>query len=135
MATISTNVLALPLIQVQARIHNTESWVDSIKYLVGSDPDITLLPQLDLRGITFDMEVRRLPDLREVVLSASTDDGKLMIGEPPDVGFLIIQIPRAEIMGSLSSSGDYIADVRASDAEYTRVVIEMTLEIVEGITR
>lgn len=133
MATISTNVLALPLVHVGVRVHNNESWVDTIKYVVGPIVDGVEPPQLDLRGIKFEMEMRQVPDLHGVVLSASTDDGKLMIGEPPDFGFLIIQISRAEIMGL--PAGLYVSDIRASDDEYSRVVIEMNLEIATGITR
>lgn len=133
MATISTNVLALPLVLIRARVHNNESWVDSIKYVVGPIVEGIEPPQMDLRGIKFEMEVRHDPDLHGVILSASTDDGKLMIGAPPDFGFLIIQIPRAEIM--YLPAGDYIADIRASDADYSRVAIEMALEIASGITR
>jgi hypothetical protein len=134
MANISTNVMALPLVHMSVRVHNNETWVDSIKYEVQPDEGSPDPPaQLDLTGIRFEMEVRHIPDTHEVVMSASTDDGKLMLGEPPDVGFLIIQIPYSDL--KVLQPGPYVGDIVASDGEYSRVAIEIELTIAEGITR
>jgi hypothetical protein len=126
-----TNLLAIPLVSIEVQTGTNEDWVDSLLFLVdGSDPS---QPQLDLRGIYFEMEVRRQPEDHEVIIRASTKDGTLLIGDPPNFGFLIINVPMAMVTGELP--GIYYADIRGSDDENTRVVVEIDLEIVEGITR
>src|ERR1700744_5037582 len=90
-----TNVLALPLVQVTALTGNNEDWIDSLLYVApaeGQDP--ALAPQVDLRGIEFDMVVRVNPGDAEVILAASTVDGTLSIGTPPNYGYLFINISR-----------------------------------------
>jgi hypothetical protein len=85
----STNLLAIPLVEIVAETGNNEDWVDSLLFLV--DPETG--EQLDLRGIDFEMEVQRHPTDHEVVIHASTSNGRLSIGEAPQYGYLIIQIP------------------------------------------
>jgi hypothetical protein len=130
-----TNVLALPLITASVTTGNNEDWVDSIKFVVddGSGLAVDAMPQLDLRGITFEMEVRRSASDNEVVLAASTDSGTLQIGTPPDYGFLLILIPLAEMQNMAAAS--FVADITGRDAFNTRVAVQIALTITEGITR
>ena len=125
-----TNILALPLAQATVETGTNEDWVDSIVFLVGPEPTSA---QLDLRGMKFEMEVRRNPSDHEVILTASTEDLKLGIGPAPDYGFLIISIPRSEMKTKMP--GVYVADIIAYDAEHQRVCVQMDLTIVEGVTK
>ena len=127
-----TNILALPLTAVTVETSNNEDWIDSIVFLVDSLDPITG-EQLDLRGIYFEMEVRRAPPLHEIILSASTKDGRLSIGSAPDYGYLIIFVPLSAM--ALQQPGAYVGDIRAQDDNYNRVCIQIDLKITEGITR
>jgi hypothetical protein len=131
----TTNVLALPIVQVSIETGNNEDWVDSIKFVIddGTGMAIDAMPQLDIRGITFEMEVRRQPGDAEVVLAASTDTGTLFIGAPPDYGFLVINISLAEMQNMVA--GVYIADIIGRDAFSQRRAVNITLTVDEGITR
>ena len=124
-----TNILAMPLVKLEIETGNNEDWVDSIKFVV----DTPEKPQLDIRGIIFDMEIRRQPTDHEVVLSASTTNETLKIGEPPDVGFLILNIPVTDMR--TMNEGEYVGDIVGHDEEHTRVVAQFTLKIVEGVTK
>ena len=129
MALPTTNLLSMPLVQLTVDTGTNEDWLDSLKYVVSEADD----DQLDLRGIEFAMEVRRSAPDNEVILRASTSDGKLHIGAPPDYGFLIISIPVEEM--KYKRPGVYVADIVGSDGEYVRVCITIALTIVEGVTR
>jgi hypothetical protein len=89
--------------------------------------------QLDLRGIDFEMEIRRAPPDHEVVLHATTKDGSLAFGYPPDIGFLIINISNT-VMAS-QQPGEYVGDIVATDTVYRRRAFIIGLEITLGITR
>jgi hypothetical protein len=128
-----TNVLALPMAQLAIQVNNNEDWVDSIEYWVGPTPPATTpTDQLDLRGIIFDMEVRRALGDAEVILAASTTTGTLQIGQPPDFGFLIINIPLADMQDMVA--GSYVGDITGRDGLYTRVAAQFTLTVVQGST-
>jgi hypothetical protein len=130
----STNLLAMPLVQMVIETGTNEDWLDSIKFVVdtgGLDP--SLWPQLDLRGISFEMEVRRTAPDHQVILSASTENGSLLIGEPPDFGYLLINISIEEM--KTQQPGAYVADIVGSDPEFKRRIAQIELSIVEGITR
>ena len=136
MATLKqTNVLALPLVSMTVATGTNEDWIDTIKYVVNdeSSADFNQLPQLDLRGITFEMEIRRAAPDHEVILNASTKDGEILIGNPPDYGFLIINVPLAQM--TLKQPGTYVGDIVATDSINSRVTVQISLTIVEGITR
>ena len=129
-----TNILAIPKVTMGVVTGNNEDWIDSIKYVVETEGvAMEDSPQLDLRGIRFEMELRRRADDHEVIIAASTDDGSLSIGSAPDYGFLIFYLDR-EIMKT-KIAGDYVGDVVATADGLTRVVIQMTLEIFEGVTK
>ena len=130
-----TNVLALPLVSMTVATGTNEDWIDTLKFVVndGSSEDFNQLPQLDLRGITFEMEIRRAAPDHEVILSASTKDGRLIIGAPPDFGFLIINVPLDQMQ--IKQPGAYVGDIVASDEINSRVCTQISLSIVEGITR
>jgi hypothetical protein len=131
----ATNVLALPLVAVAITTGNNEDWVDAIEFVVddGTGMQIDDMPQLDIRGIIFEMEVRRSASDNEVVLGASTESGTLVIGAPPDWGFLIIQIPLVEMQNM--TAADYVADITGRDAFNQRAAVQIALTVAEGVTR
>lgn len=129
----ATNILAMPLVQLVVDTGTNEDWVDSIKFLVDTGVPEADMPQLDLRGIVFEMEVRRAAPDHEVILDATTEDGSLVIGDPPDFGYLLINIPNDDMKAI--QPGNYVADIVGHDPEFQRVVVQIALDIVEGITR
>lgn len=130
---VTTNLLALPLVSLTIETGNSEDWIESIKYVVDTGGDPLTFPQVDLRGIDFTMEIRRTAPSHEVVLSATSDDGSLAVGEPPDYGYLIINV-RYDEMKPLQA-GSYVGDIRGRDDKYTRICIQINLTIFDGITR
>jgi hypothetical protein len=129
-----SNVLSIPLVALNIQTGNNEDWIDSLKYLVEiPDASIDDYPQLDLRNIIFDMEIRRATTDPEVLLAASTRYDTLQIGVPPDFGYLIINIPLADMRGM--KAGNYVGDIVGHDDFYTRKIAEIALEIIEGITK
>lgn len=124
----TTNLLAMPLVAMTISTGNNEDFVTSIVYVVNTVAE----PQLDLRGIIFEMEIRRAPAEHEVVLSASTENGLLLIGDPPNFGHLIFQIPIEKTRGLTADT--YVGDIIGRDDFNTRVVATIDLTIIEGIT-
>lgn len=128
------NVLALPHALVQIQTGNNEDWIESFKFVVDDGSiDATLMPQFDLRGMRFEMEVRRKSTDHEVVLSATTDNQKLSIGAYPNYGFLLLNISINEMKSK--TAGSYVADMIASDEQFSRNCMTITLDIVQGVTR
>jgi hypothetical protein len=128
-----TNVLAFPLAHVVFEVANNEDWIDTFVVLVSdSGPP---LEQMDLRGIAFDLTLRRRPELNEIVLAASSStlDQRLFIGSPPDVGYLIVYVPEAAMRDLWP--GQYVGDIVASDASFQRVALTLDVTVLEGITR
>jgi len=125
-----SNILAMPLVELQVETSNNEDWIDSIQYVVNTG-DVPP-PQLDIRDIIFEMEIRRSAFEHEVLLSASTANGTLQVGAPPDVGYLLFNIP----VGQMSKfiPGAYVGDITGRDGFYTRQIATVILTIVEGIT-
>lgn len=130
---VTTNLLALPLVDLIVQTGNSEDWIESILYVVETADTPDLYPQCDLRGIDFNMEVRRNTPAHEVVLRASTADGTIAIGEPPDFGYLVLNVGYDAM--SMLSAGPYVADIRGTDERYTRICIQIDLTIFDGITR
>ncbi len=131
-----TNILALPLTNMSITTGNNEDMVESILFQVGGtgSPTLGVAPeQLDLRGIDFNMYVRRSPTDHEVLMTASTDDQTLSVGAYPNVGFLLFAVPVTSIQRRLP--GTYVADVVATADGLTRRCLVIQLTIVEGITR
>lgn len=127
---VTTNILALPLLGLTVETGNSEDWFDSIVYLVDTDDP---KPQVDLTGIEFEMEVRRIAAGHEVLITATTANGSLSIGEPPDFGYLIVNVPADQM--KMLQAGDYVADIRATDDRYTRTCIQIELTVFDGVTR
>lgn len=125
-------LLAMPLIQLNIEVSSNEDWLDSILYCVPPPTDPTA-PQLDLRGIDFELEIRRSPEDHEVVLSCSTSDGSIEIGLAPNYGYLII-FKQREFMQTLTP-GVYVGDIVGNDGAYQRRTATIALTIDEGITR
>ena len=90
-------------------------------------------PQLDIRNIIFEMEIRRSALEHEVILSASTANGTLKVGAPPDVGYLIFDIPVTHM--HLLIAGTYVGDITGRDSFYTRQIATITLTVNEGVTK
>jgi hypothetical protein len=131
---VTTNLLALPLLSLTIETGNSEDWIESIKYVVDIGDEVPEdNPQVDLRGIDFEMEIRRRSQSHEVVINATTEDGSIAIGEPPDFGYLIINVGFDE-MRQLQA-GQYVGDIRGKDGKYTRICIQIALTIFDGITR
>jgi hypothetical protein len=125
-----TNILALPLAVVTIEASTNEDWIDGFVYYVdGTSPP----EQLDLRGIEFEMEIRRTAPDNEVILHATTKDGSLAFGYPPDIGYLIINISNTAMANQ--EPGQYVGDIVATDAVYRRRAIAISLEITLGVTR
>lgn len=131
--TVTTNLLALPLLFLTIETGNSEDWIESVKYVVDTGEAPEDLPQVDLRGIEFEMEVRRSAPSHEVILSATSQDGSIAIGEPPDFGYLIINVDFDKMR--VLQAGKYVADIRGNDDRYTRICIQIDLTIFSGITR
>jgi hypothetical protein len=127
----TTSALAIPLAHLVIAVANNEDWVDSLVYVYDSTADPP--PQMDIRGLAFQMYIRRTPPDNEVILSASTEAGSLVTAAPPNSGYLIIYIPR-DTMREVWP-GAYVGDVRVSDGTYERVCLTIDLTIIEGITR
>lgn len=126
----TTNLLAMPLALLTITTGNNEDFVASIVYVV--DTGALSPPQLDLRGIVFEMEIRRSPDDHEVVLSASTENGTLLIGDPPNYGYFLFNILLDQMQNLLAAV--YVGDITGRDEFNTRVVAQVQLTIVKGIT-
>lgn len=126
-----TNVLALPLAHLVIEASNNEDWIDSLVFMVSdSGPP---LEQLDLRGIAFEMHLRRRPEIHEIVLDASTANHTMFIGSPPDIGYLIFYVPRETMQGLWA--GVYVGDIVARDGDFERVTLTVQMTVLEGITR
>jgi hypothetical protein len=130
----TTNILALPLAAMVITTGTNEDWVDSMLFLIPDGSGIVAnYPQLDLRGISFQMMVRHQADDQEVQIEASTEDGTLKVGDYPDYGYLIIYIPDEVMKGQ--APGTYVGDIVASDDTFARRCVTFDLTIIEGITR
>lgn len=122
-----TNILALPLAHLTIETGNNEDWVDVISYVTPDDQPV------DLRGIDFEMEIRRRPEVSEVVLRATSANQWLSIGAVPRHNYLVIYVPESEMRGHFA--GQYVGDIRAKDARFFRRIVTIDLAIVQGITK
>lgn len=133
--TTTTNLLAMPQVDLSVKTGTNEDWVDSILFLIddggGDEADF---PQLDLHGIEFLMEVRRRTADNEVVFRASTADSTLVVGDYPNEGHLIINVDHETM--KQQTPGLYFADIVGIEApEFIRRCVTINLEIVQGVTR
>ena len=130
----ASNVLAIPLAYIQIETSSNQDWVESFKYVVDDGTDaVDTMPQLDLRGIAFEMEVRRSRDDHEVLIHATTENHQLAIGAFPNYGFLLFAIPVTEMIERVP--GHYVADVVAKDGTFVRKIMDITLTITDGVTK
>jgi hypothetical protein len=127
-----TNALAIPFAHVVMEAYTNEDWVDSLVYLV-TDPGSEPYPQMDLRGIEFEIMLRRRPADNEIILGGSSLSGSLTVGAAPNYGHLIWYFSR-DVMSRLWP-GQYVGDVVASDPRLKRVVLTVDLTLIQGITR
>jgi hypothetical protein len=137
-----TNLLAIPLCQMTVATGTNEDWVDAIKFMTDDGSESEDMPQLDLRGIVFELEVRRTPPDHEVVLNATTEDGSIFVGDPPNYGYLVINVDLDEM--KIQQPGEYVADIIGKEyvgelgaltLQTQRVVATIDLTIIQGITR
>jgi hypothetical protein len=135
MPSTGTNILAMPIVQIDVETGNNEDWVDVLQWTVdnGSGTPATF-PDLDLRGIAFEMMVRRSATDSEVIIAASTLEGTMAVGAPPNIGFLIWYVPLDEVM-QYKEPGSYVGDIVAMDGNFVITVVQMNLTIFEGISR
>ena len=126
-----SNLLAMPLVTMSVETGTNEDWVDSLLFFVGTEETG---PQLDLTGIAFEMEVRRRADDAEVLVRASTVNGKLAIGDAPNFGYLLINVPHQEMV-QFHAPAQYVADIIGKDELYTRRVVAIDLTLNKGVTR
>lgn len=125
----ATNILAIPLAHVTIVSGTNEDWIDCIEYLIGDENG----PQLDLRGVNFEMELRRRSSDHEVILNAASKDGSISVGASPNYGYLIFYV-KENVMEKIEPD-KYVGDVRAFDAQFQRVIMTMDFTIIEGVTR
>ena len=124
----------MPLVSMEVVTGTNEDWIDSIKFVVDDGSGLPEdFPQLDLTGIEFHMEVRRLPPDNEVVIRGTTTDGTLAIGAAPNYGYLLINIDYKH-MGIVRPQ-KYVADITGRDGETVRRVALIDLEVVFGVTK
>jgi hypothetical protein len=129
-----SNILTLPLATVTIVTSNNEDWIESFKYVVDDGSSSTdLMPQLDLRGIKFEMEIRRASTDNEVLIHASTENRWLSIGAYPNYGYLLFFIPVEEMVKR--SAGTYVADCVAKADGFARKIMDITLTITDGVTK
>ena len=131
-----TNVLALPPAHIVIEASNNEDWVDSLVYTVAAGaagPGSPPPPQMDLRGIQFEMMLRRRPQDHEVILGSATLAGSLSVGAAPNYGHLIFYFSHT-VMRRLWP-GRYVGDVIARDRRFERVALTIDLTVIHGITR
>ena len=130
-----SNLLAMPLVTLSVITGNNEDWISSVKYVVddGSGVPAEDLPQFDLSGINFNMEVRRQAEDHEVVIRASSVNGEIAIGEPPDFGYLLINVPYEKVKNL--NAQKYVADIVGIDEISQRRVLIINIDLAQGITR
>jgi hypothetical protein len=130
----ATNILALPTVLLTVTTGTNEDWIDAVQYVLDDEMIDTTTPnQCDIRGITFWLQVRPRAEDAEVIIEGGTIDGSLKIGDFPNFGFLIFNILESRMRNQFP--GDYVADVVATADGFTRNVLQITLTIVQGVTR
>ena len=122
-----TNILSLPLAHLTVETGNSEDWLDVVAYVTPDDKPVYI------RGIAFEMELRRRPEAHEVLLLANSDNRRISIGAVPQYGHLIIYVPESEMRTYFA--GQYVGDIRARDQRFIRRCITFDLTIIEGITK
>jgi hypothetical protein len=122
-----TAILTLPLVELLVTTGNNEDWIDSIQYFENDE-----ITPVDIGGIFFAMEVRRVAADVDVVLTASTEDGRLVVGGTGN-SFLLIQVPYT-LMDDIAP-GDYVADIVADAEGHRREVVRLTITLLQGVTR
>lgn len=135
MPATTTNILALPVVEAVIESGNGEDFVETFLYLVDDGSgDPNNFPQLDLRGMDFIMTIRRAAGDNEIVMRASTADGTMAVGAPPNIGYLIAYQSLEDVM-QYKEAGNYVGDILAYDGNFSRVCLLIDLTIIEGITR
>jgi hypothetical protein len=122
-----TAILTLPLVELLVTTGNNEDWIDSIQYLQNDE-----ITPVDISGIFFAMEMRRVAADVDVVITASTDDGRLSAGGVGN-SFLLINVPLS-LMDDVAP-GDYVADIVGKADGYSRVVARLEINLFQGVTR
>lgn len=124
----ATNILALPIVTVEVETGTNEDWLDSIQYV--AEDGVT---PVSIEDIEFEMEVRHLVSDNAVVISASTADGRLIVGGTGN-SYLLIHVDLEDMREVMPDA--YVADIVASADGYSRrVAVIDPLTVIEGVTR
>ena len=100
-------------------------WLDGLEYWT----DDSHAQNIDLAGISFEMEMRAAPQFATVVLRASTDNGFIRV-YANSWQFLI---PSTMMMSM--PPGLYVFDMLGRADGYTRNLVQATVQVDLGITR
>jgi hypothetical protein len=127
--------MMIPRFELSVETGNNEDWIDIIQYYWRAQFLDYMVPdeQIDLRAFTFDMHLRREPRDREIIVEATTINQRLSIGAEPNIGTLCIYVP--EHVMEIKIPGEYVGDIRARTKNFTRVIMNVTLTLRNGLTR
>lgn len=123
-----TNVLVLPVLAGGFDpTPNTADWVADIAFV-----DKATGTPIDLTGVAFEMQVRRLPSDGHVIVAASTASGRLINGGA--TGVLSIRVPTSAMSGV--PAGDYVTDLVATGDGIRRSLsyAPLTVSVWQGAT-
>jgi hypothetical protein len=121
----TTNILQLPLIELDCVVGSNEDWRDALAYIdVNGNP-------ISLSGISFACEVKSGNANGAVALSPSTGNGQLAIGGTSSnvLGFLVLNAALG-----LVSPGDFVFDIVATGDGATVRAATGNLFLVQGVT-
>lgn len=121
----STNVLLLPIVELEATVFNNAGWYDQVAILSAG-------VALPLDGIALHGQLRsRYAANPLVALDLTTANGRLTnSGATGIAGFYV----GADLIGELQP-GDYVFDVLAAADGVTLPFIRGTIHLLQGVTR
>ena len=119
-----SNILVLPMIDMEIIQANNDDWLLTLVY-----NDLNGVP-LSLADMAFDFHMRQTPRAKDIVVSASTADGRMTV--TPD-NKLNIVVPASAF--SMTWPGNYVGDILATSFGYRRIVSRMAFTFTEGVTR
>ena len=107
-----------------------EDWRDGLVITADDDGDVPV----DLTGSSFLAHIRDNADRLHVIVTASTDNGKLVVSDPPTDGVLSWNI-NADEMATITP-GDYVYDIVWTTAGgVIDTIIAGKITVKRGVTR
>jgi hypothetical protein len=103
----------MSLATIDYAVKQNEDWIDSFQIFDATDEGEPGDPR-DLTGSSFRAHFRADPDGATVYLEASTDNGRLQVGDDPVEGWVHWNVPRSVLKGV--PPGIYHYDVVWTDA-------------------